>query len=78
MKINLKNSGFLIIAIVLFTACKKNTSNEDGGGGMVPPGGGVDSTYSPVDPPVAVTVGFFQDAWKAKSFTAPAIVTGTL
>lgn len=81
MKIRL-NIGLLCIAttILLVGACKKSPSQENGGGGdgggTNPPG--VDSTYNPVDPPLAATVGFFQNGWEAKSFKAPEVIDGTL
>ncbi|MEI9958908.1 MAG: hypothetical protein WDM90_21930 [Ferruginibacter sp.] len=37
----------------------------------------IDSTYNPVDPPVAPTIGFFlnDNGWLAKTFVAPDVVS---
>ncbi|MEP6747334.1 MAG: alpha-L-arabinofuranosidase [Bacteroidota bacterium] len=65
--------------LLLLIACKKeDTSNTGGSGGG---GGGVkppvtDSVYSPVDPAVPATVGFFQNGWTGRTFTAPATIAG--
>ncbi|HMH20849.1 MAG TPA: hypothetical protein VK563_03690 [Puia sp.] len=37
-----------------------------------------DSIYNPVDPALAASIGFFQNDWKTKAFTAPGTQTGTL
>lgn len=77
-----------VLSILLFgaAACKKaaapsNTTTGGGGGGNNPPP--VDSTYNPVDPPVAPTIGFFGNAWAPRTFSAPsdnvvAAATGTV
>jgi hypothetical protein len=48
-------------------------SGNNGGGGNNGSGGTTpyDSTYSPVDPSVAATQGFFLNDWAARSFTVP-------
>lgn len=74
-----------VLALTVFlsflgmSACKKSpTTPQDGGGAGGGSQPGVDSTYNPVDPPVAATVGFFQNGWETKSFNAPDIMVGTL
>lgn len=67
-------------------ACKKTSGvadNNNGGGnnGGGTGGGGpvlTDSIYNPVDPAVAPTIGFFQNDWKAKTFTVPPVTSGTV
>ncbi|HEY5369824.1 MAG TPA: hypothetical protein VIJ75_12625 [Hanamia sp.] len=78
----MKNEFKILISLLIWscfiTGCKKSTpddSNTGGGGRTVNPP--VDSTYNPVDPPLAATVGFFQDGWQAKSFQTPGIIDGT-
>jgi hypothetical protein len=78
MKTNLKIILYLTVIICLGVACKKtglsdNNNNNNNGN---PPAS--DSTYNPVDPSVPVTVGFFQNDWKARSFVAPDVMSGTL
>src|SRR5450755_1293953 len=62
--------------IVALYSCSKKTdvgNNNNGGGNngntnTTP----YDSVYSPVDPSVTTTQGFFLDDWAGKSFTVPA------
>lgn len=76
-KLNIALCLCMATAVSLAVACKKTSSTGNGnGGGTNPPV--VDSTYNPVDPPVAATVGFFQNGWQAKSFVAPDVMDGTL
>jgi hypothetical protein len=76
MKINMKTTLYLAVFICLGMACKKSgLSGNNNNNGNPPPS---DSTYSPVDPSVPATVGFFQNDWKARSFVAPDVVNGTL
>ncbi len=80
MKTILCVAGVVTAVLLGSAACKKatapaNNNNNNGGGGTPPPT--VDSIYNPVDPGVAATIGFFQNDWKSKTFTAPATVTGT-
>ena len=70
----------VLFFVSLTSGCKKNssdTNNPGGGGGGTPPTG-VDSVYNPTDPSVAASIGFFGGGWKAKSFTAPDIIGGTV
>jgi len=67
-----------LIAIGLCSCAKKvapgNGNQNSGGGGNNGNGGSTtpyDSTYTPVDPAVAATQGFFLDDWATKSFTVP-------
>ncbi len=71
-------TGCIAIAVLLLVtiACKKETNaNGTGNGGNT--GSKTDSIYNPVDPTVPVSVGFFQNGWVARNFSAPATVTGT-
>src|ERR1700677_4643963 len=69
---------FLWIALITassFNCGKKATSGggsqNNGGSGNSNPTTPYDSTYSPVDPSVAATQGFFLNDWAARSFTVP-------
>jgi len=72
------NILFMAMLLGLYS-CSKNSGNSNPGGtggGGVPP---VDSTYHPADPAVSPTIGFFGDAWKARTFVVPgATVPGTV
>ena len=46
------------------------------GGGNTNPPPSSDSVYSPADPQVPATIGFFESGWKAKTFTALASDAG--
>lgn len=61
----MKQSFCLTILAVSIFACHKTPPNPGGGN----PGGGGSTT--PVDPPVANTIGFFLNDWEPKNFTAP-------
>jgi hypothetical protein len=60
----MKQVFMILMGIVAFLSCKKSGGSGNGGGG------GVD-TLSPVDPPVAATIGFFLQDWAPRSFTIP-------
>ena len=69
-----------VLALTAITACKKSSgtaasSNSGGSGGNTAV---TDSIYNPVDPAVAASIGFFQNDWKAKTFTAPGVVAGAI
>ncbi len=76
---------FAAIFLLATTSCKKSPGGTNNGGNNGgdnnPPA--VDSTYNPVDPSVAATIGFFGDAWKPKTFAVPnatasgSVATGT-
>jgi hypothetical protein len=53
------------------TAGNNNNNNN-------PPQQTTDSIYNPVDPALAGSIGFFQNDWKPKSFTAPDVQAGTV
>lgn len=62
-------TAFSILLPLLFlswASCKKDNS---GNGGTNPPP--VDTFVTPVDPPLANTIGFFLDDWTPKTFTPP-------
>jgi hypothetical protein len=75
MYYHMKKLWTIIGCTLLISAagCKKaaNSANNGGGGG-----GGtttkVDSSYQPVDPPVAATIGFFGNGWMARTLSLPA------
>ena len=58
-------------------ACKKSSSSGTGGGSGSTTTTVTDSVYNPVDPATPASIGFFGNAWQAKTFTAPATITGT-
>jgi hypothetical protein len=62
--------AILILISIVQTSCKKHSSGTTGGGGVV--------ITPPVEPPVAITIGFFLDDWAPKTFTAPAYTDTTL
>jgi hypothetical protein len=77
MKIVPSNLVLFVLAAAMFgtAACKKSISHDNGGGNNGGGGGNtptVDSTYSPVDPALPATVGFFGSNWAAKVFAGPA------
>lgn len=76
--VNEQINWFFILAFLLSViACKKNPvspSPSVDSGGTYPEK--TDSVYSPVDPSIAATIGFFGDAWKARTFTVPEVQDG--
>lgn len=70
----------LLIILVALMSCKKAADSTGGGGSGG--GGGIkpvtDSTYSPSDPAVPATIGFFQAGWAGRTFIAPATTAGTV
>ena len=68
----------MVFLFLISIACKKSTTKVNTGGN----GNGypeiTDSVYSPVDPSLPVTIGFFQNGWNAKTFIAPDVVAGTV
>ncbi len=71
----------LLVLFICCTACKKSVSSNDSGDNN---NGGsnypviTDSVYNPSDPLTPATIGFFGDAWAAKSLQVPAPVEGTV
>src|SRR5882757_3160434 len=77
MKLSIKSTAALISAVLLIgTACKKSTGSSVKPGGTYPVI--TDSTYSPTDPSLAATIGFFQNGWTARNFTKPDTIAGTV
>jgi hypothetical protein len=58
--------------LISAAACKKAVNTAGGGGGGSTKTTGVDSTYDPVDPPLAATIGFFGNSWTARNLSLPA------
>ena len=71
---------FIILLFLLNSACSKNSKPPDTTGGNNNNGNQtpVDSVYNPEDPLLPATIGFFNDDWKGKSFSAPLTVSGTV
>jgi hypothetical protein len=67
----MRNFSIGIISLVLFFSCKKSKDNG-GGGTNLPPRDTVVIIPTPVDPPVAGSIGFFLNDWQPRTFTAPA------
>jgi len=57
--------------LISAAACKKAANTAGSGGGGPTKTTGVDSTYNPVDPPLAATIGFFGDSWTARNLSLP-------
>jgi hypothetical protein len=68
--------AMFFISLLYVEACKKKSLATDNTGGNNPPI--IDSVYNPTDPTVAASIGFFGNAWKAKTFIAPAILDGSV
>jgi len=75
-----------VIILIAISSCKKGSNAGSGSGGSGGSGGGggtppvvIDSTYNPVDPTVAPTIGFFLsgNGWLSRTFVAPDTVSGT-
>jgi hypothetical protein len=77
-----KSKAIWITSTMLFflaiIACKKNAGPISSVGNKPVYPVITDSVYSPVDPSLAATIGFFQNNWKGKTFTSPAIVAGAV
>ena len=67
----------MLMLLVILMSCKKaaDSTGNGGGGGIKPV---TDSIYSPVDPAVPATIGFFQTGWTGRTFTAPATTAGSI
>ncbi len=60
----------VLVAVMIFTSCKKSKDDTPDPTPPEPPPG--DTTIIPgIDPPVANTIGFFLDDWQPRTFTAP-------
>jgi hypothetical protein len=89
MKNFLNNRTAVLLLLLALPACKKNGTAPNPGNGNPGNGNGnsngngngsavLDSTYNPIDPPLAASIGFFGNGWQAKTFTAPATVPGSV
>ncbi len=87
MKNKLKAGKLLALAVLLMgtVSCKKTTTPPDSRGGNGGAGNNgntypaiTDSTYSPKDPSVPVSVGFFGDAWSPRTFSVPETQNGAV
>jgi hypothetical protein len=71
----------LTLALLCLVGAACHKSNHDPAGTITGGGGGnssADSVYAPVDPANPATIGFFGDSWTAKSFSVPAVTTGSV
>lgn len=78
MKLNFEIKSTTAVCLLLAAmSCKKNENN-----GFVTPVNNypskTDSVYSPVDPSIAPTIGFFMNGWVARTFTPPDTVSGVV
>ena len=71
-------AGLTVVMFLFLLSCKKTAAPGNTGGGGNPPPVVTDSVYNPVDPTLAATIGFFQNSWKGRTFTAPGTVAGSL
>lgn len=72
-------SGTILMLVLFSVACKKaNNITGTGNGGGNTGGTGIDSVYSPVDPSTPATIGFFNNGWAGRTFTAPGTVAGVV
>ena len=80
--LNIKKFAVIILSAMCVISCKKSSTDT---GGYPPSGGGgttnpvkIDSTYSPVDPALPITAGFFLDGFTGKIFTSVEGITGAV
>jgi len=77
MRIELRiNLAVALVTILVGTACHKHSDSPVDTGEVYP--AKTDSTYSPADPTLPATVGFFLDGWTGKTFTLPDTATGSV
>ncbi|MCL6523041.1 MAG: alpha-L-arabinofuranosidase [Thermoflavifilum sp.] len=64
-------AGFVLS--LLWLSCKKSSTPKPGNsnGSTDTSGQAIDTSYHPIDPPVAVTTGFFLNAWQPKTYIIP-------
>lgn len=81
INLSIKNFAIVVIAAITMVSCKKTSTDP---GTTPPPVVGpvipvkIDSTYSPSDPAIPVTVGFFLNGFIGKTFTSPVGVAGAV
>ncbi len=64
----MKTALSILLPVLLISWCSCKKENSGGGGTILPP---EDTFVTPVDPPLANTMGFFLDDWTPKTFTPP-------
>ena len=80
MKTKLRTRVFtsMMLLFLVVIACKKNSGPVNTGGNNTGYPVLTDSVYSPVDPSLPATIGFFQNGWTGKIFAVPGIVAGAV
>jgi hypothetical protein len=74
-KFNIKPAALTLSAVMALAACSKHSSPVTV---EKPYPVETDSVYTPADPSVPPTVGFFLDGWQSKAFKTPDTVTGSI
>ena len=74
MKFKGKTLALTFMPLLIAASCAKHVSSATNGSKYPDP---TDSTYAPVDPSPAATIGFFLDGWQAKTFSSPATMDGS-
>lgn len=74
-KINISAALALAIFLMATAGCSKKSNSSTTTTTTTTT---TDSVYNPTDPAVALTIGFFQNDWKPKTFTVPATTAGTV
>ena len=76
LKVSFANISIGVCTTLAIAACTKKDQGDmpSNGTGIYPVL--TDSSYTPSDPPVAATIGFFMDGWAPRTFTAPDTTVG--
>lgn len=75
MKDNNKKIGSMLLVLMVVIGCSKSAnSGNTTGTGTTPTA--TDSVYSPVDPAIPASIGFFQNNWAGRTFTPPDTISG--
>ncbi len=78
IKFRIRVAIAIVLVPLIVLACKKEDSGTPQTGGNTGYPVKTDSVYSPVDPSVSPTAGFFQNGWIGRTFVAPGDVAGTV